>query len=61
MCIRDSSFDVRFAGDTKIAEDAAVIDVMNSTTELTIDYNIVRDAADHMLWVLATESDEFVL
>ena len=55
------SFDVRFAGDTKIAEDAAVIDVMNSTTELTIDYNIVRDAGDHMLWVLATESDEFVL
>jgi len=35
---------------------------MNSTTELTIEYNIVRDAGDHMLWVLATESgDEFVL
>ena len=55
------SFDVRFAGDTKIAEDAAAIEVMNSTTELTIEYNIVKDAGDHMLWVLATENDEFVL
>jgi hypothetical protein len=55
------SFDVRFAGDTRIADDAAVIDVMSSATELTIDYNIVKDAGDHMLWVLSTGSDEFVL
>jgi hypothetical protein len=55
------SFDIRFAGDSKIAGDAAVIDVMNPTDELTIEYNIVKDAGDHMLWVLAAESDEFVL
>ena len=55
------SFDVRFAGDSKIAEDAAVIQVMNPTDEITIEYTIVKDAGDHMLWVLAMESDEFVL
>jgi hypothetical protein len=56
------SFDVRFAGHTKIAEDAAAIEVMNSSNELTIDYSIVKEAGEHMLWVLATESgDEFVL
>ena len=57
----EGAFDVRFAGNTKIAEDAAVIDVMNSSNELTIEYSIVKDAGEHMLWVLATDREEFVL
>jgi len=57
----DGAFDVRFAGDTKIAEDAAVIDVMNPSSELVVEYNIVRDAGDYMLWVLTADGEEIVL
>jgi len=56
------SFDVRFSGDSKIAENSGVIEVMNSSDELVIDYNIITSAGDHMQWMLSTESgDEIIL
>jgi len=57
----DGAFDVRFAGDTRIAEDAAVVDVMNSSSELIVEYNIIKDAGDYMLWVLVADGEEIVL
>jgi len=56
------SFDVRFAGDSKIAESSGSIEVMNSSNELVIDYTIVHEAGDRMQWVLSTDAgDEMIL
>ena len=50
------AFDVRFSGDTKIAMDKAEIEVMNPSQTLTISYDIIIDAGDHMSWILISES-----
>ena len=50
------AFDVRFSGDTKIAMDKAEIEVMNPSQTLTISYDIIIDAGEHMNWVLSSES-----
>jgi len=56
------AFDVRFSGDTKIAMDKAEIEVMNPSQTLTISYDIIIDAGDHMSWILISESgNEFTL
>ncbi len=49
------AFDVRFAGDMKVAESAGAIDVMNNTGRLTISYTINIDAGEHMRWVLTSD------
>jgi len=56
------SFDVRFSGDTKIAESSGAIEVMNNTNELEVNYSIIYDAGAHMLWALTTATgEEFIL
>jgi len=50
------AFDVRFSGDTRIAMDKAEIEVMNPSQTLTISYDIIIDAGDHMSWILISES-----
>jgi predicted outer membrane repeat protein len=52
------AFDVRFSGDTKIAMDKAEIEVINPSQTLTISYDVVLDAGDHMSWILISESGE---
>jgi len=51
------AFDVRFSGDTKIAMDKAEIEVMNPSQTLTISYDVVLDAGEHMNWVLTSDKD----
>jgi hypothetical protein len=50
------AFDVRFSGGTKIAMDKAKIEVMNPYQTITISYDMVLDAGEHMNWVLSSES-----
>ena len=52
------AFDVRFSGDTKIAMNKAEIEVMNPSQILTISYDVVLDAGEHMNWVLSSESNK---
>ena len=52
------AFDVRFSGDTKIAMDKAKIEVINPSKTLTISYDVIIDAGDHMSWILISESDK---
>ena len=42
------SFDVRFAGDWKVAHEMGTIEIMNSSEFIHIDYNVV----DENLWIL---------
>ena len=50
------AFDVRFSGDTKIAMDKAEIEVMSPYETITISYDVIIDAGEHMNWVLTSES-----
>ena len=52
------AFDVRFSGDTRIAGENTEIEVMNPSQTLTISYDVVLDAGDHMSWILISESDK---
>jgi hypothetical protein len=56
------AFDARFNGDMKYAVESGEIEVMNTSDNLTISYDIVIDAGEHMDWVLTSESgSEFTL
>ena len=56
------AFDVRFSGDTRIAGDNTEIEIMSPYETITIIYDIVMDAGEHMNWVLSSESgNEFTL
>jgi len=52
------AFDIRFKGDTRIAGENTEIEVMNTYQTLTISYDVVLDAGEHMNWVLTSESGE---
>jgi hypothetical protein len=52
------AFDIRFSGDTRIAGENTEIEVMNPYQTITISYDVVLDAGDHMSWILISESDE---
>ena len=52
------AFDVRFSGDTRIAGENTEIEVMNPYQTITISYDVVLDAGEHMNWVLTSESGE---
>jgi uncharacterized protein (TIGR02145 family) len=56
------AFDIRFKGDTRIAGENTEIEVMNTYQTLTISYDLVLDAGEHMNWVLSTENGkEYIL
>jgi len=56
------AFDVRFSGDYRIATDKAELEVMNPSQTLTISYDIIIDAGEHMNWMLTSESgEEYIL
>jgi len=56
------AFDVRFKGDTRIATDKAEIEVMGPYETITISYDVVLDAGEHMNWVLSTAGgEEYIL
>jgi hypothetical protein len=57
----EGAFDVRFAGDWKIAEDGGTIEVMNNTDRLSIDYDITIPAGDQMRWILTDNKTEYEL
>ena len=50
------AFDVRFKDDTRVTMEEAEIEVMSPSETLTIAYNVVIDAGEHMNWVLTSES-----
>jgi hypothetical protein len=50
------AFDVRFNGDMKYAIESGDIEVLNISDNLTISYDIILDAGEHMNWVLTSES-----
>jgi len=50
------AFDVRFKGDTRIAGENTEIEVMSPYETLTISYDIVLDAGEHMNWVFTSEN-----
>jgi hypothetical protein len=50
------AFDVRFSGDTRIMMDKAEIEVMSPYETITISYDILLDASEHMNWVFASEN-----
>jgi hypothetical protein len=52
------TFDVRFNGDMKYTVESGDIEVLNTSDNLTISYDIVIDAGEHMNWVLTSESGE---
>jgi len=52
------AFDVRFNGDMKYALEYGEIEVLNTSDNLTISYDVVLDAGEHMNWVLTSESGE---
>jgi hypothetical protein len=56
------AFDVRFNGDMKYAIESGNIEVLNTSDNLTISYDIIIDAGEHMNWVLTSESgNEYTL
>jgi hypothetical protein len=56
------AFDVRFSGDTRIAMDKAEIEVMNPYQTITISYDVVLDAGEHINWVLSSSrGEEYIL
>ena len=56
------AFDVRFNGDMKYTVESGDIEVLNTSDNLTISYDIVIDAGEHMNWVLTAKSgDEYIL
>ncbi|HJN68727.1 MAG TPA: T9SS type A sorting domain-containing protein, partial [Candidatus Marinimicrobia bacterium] len=50
------AFDVRFNGDMKYTVESGDIEVLNTSDNLTISYDIVIEAGEHMNWVLSSES-----
>ena len=50
------AFDIRFKGNTRIMMDKAEIEVMSPYETITISYDVVLDAGEHMNWVLTSES-----
>ena len=52
------AFDVRFNGDMKYTVESGDIEVLNTSDNLTISYDVVLDAGEHMNWVLTAESGE---
>jgi hypothetical protein len=52
------AFDVRFKGNTRIMMDKAEIEVMSPYETITISYDVVLDAGDHMSWILISASGE---
>ncbi len=50
------AFDVRFNGDMKYTVESGDIEVLNTSDNLTISYDIVIDAGEHMNWVLSSSS-----
>jgi hypothetical protein len=56
------AFDVRFNGDIKYTVASGDIEVLNTSDNLTISYDVVLDAGEHMNWVLTAKSgDEYIL
>ena len=56
------AFDVRFKGDTRVTKEKVEIEVMSTTETITIAYNVVIDAGEHMNWVLSSENGkEYIL
>ena len=56
------AFDIRFSGDTRIMMDKAEIEVMGPYESITISYDVVLDAGEHMNWVLSTGiGEEYIL
>ena len=50
------AFDVRFNGDMKYTVESGDIEVLNTSDNLTISYDVIIDAGEHMNWVLSSES-----
>ena len=50
------AFDVRFSGDMKYTVESGDIEVLNTSDNLTISYDVIIDAGEHMNWVLSSES-----
>ena len=57
LCVSEA-FDIRFKGDTRIAGENAEIGVMSPYETITISYDVILDAGEHMDWVLTSESGE---
>ena len=56
------AFDVRFSGDSKLAEIFGTIEVMNNTQDLSISYSINIDVGDGKRWMLvSSEGREYEL
>ena len=56
------AFDVRFNGDMKYTVESGDIEVLNTSDNLTISYDVIIDAGEHMNWVLTSESGkEYIL
>ena len=55
LCVSED-FDIRFKGDTRIAGENAEIEVMSPYETITISYDVILDAGEHMNWVLSTEN-----
>jgi hypothetical protein len=52
------AFDVRFNEDMKYAFESGDIEVLNTSDNLTISYDVIIDAGEYMNWVLTSESGE---
>ena len=52
------AFDVRFNGDMKYIVESGDIEVLNTSDNLAISYDIVIEAGEHMNWILSTENGE---
>ncbi len=52
------AFDIRFKGDTRIAGDNTEIEIMSPYEIITISYDVLLDAGEHMNWILTSESGE---
>jgi hypothetical protein len=50
------AFDVRFNGDMKYTVESGDIEVINTSDNLTISYDMIIDAGEHMNWILISES-----
>jgi len=56
------AFDIRFNGDMKYTMESGDIEVLNTSDNLTISYDIIIDAGEHLNWMLTSESgEEYIL
>ena len=60
LCVSEA-FDIRFKGDTRIAGENTEIEVMSPYETITISYDIIIDAGEHMEWVLSSDTGEEVV